>query len=193
MTTPEKVLIENNYFRTAGTAILIEGDVDHWYESGANQDLTIRNNVFEDCLSSGSETGGKWEWGEAIITITPSYQPQNETCLPYHTNIRIENNLFKTFDIPLLRARSIGNLVFSGNKIEHTRTYKPFAWQRAAFWLDGCREVLIKDNSYDAFYEGDTIWTEHMQPSDLKMDEARKFRSIPAPEEKQAKLIKDKK
>jgi hypothetical protein len=41
VTTPEKVIIENNYFRTAGTAILIEGDMDTWFESGSNTDVTI--------------------------------------------------------------------------------------------------------------------------------------------------------
>jgi hypothetical protein len=181
VTTPEKVLIENNYFRTAGTAILIEGDVDYWYESGANRDVTIRNNIFEDCLSSGSQTGGKWEWGEAIITITPSCKPQNASSLPYHQNIRIEKNTFKTFDIPLVRARSVGGLTFRNNTIERTHTYEPFAWQQAAFWLDGCHDVLISDNSYDSDYQGTTIWTEHMQPADLKMQDTRNFQIIDCP------------
>ncbi|MFH1268636.1 MAG: hypothetical protein ABIK89_23165 [Planctomycetota bacterium] len=78
LTTPEKTVIEKNYFRTAGTAILIEGDTSFWYESGANTDVVVRNNVFEDCLTSGgSGPGIRGQWGNAIISITPSHLPQS--------------------------------------------------------------------------------------------------------------------
>jgi hypothetical protein len=146
VTTPKKVVIEDNYFRTAGTAILIEGDMDHSYESGANRDVTIRNNVFEDCLTSGSITGDRWELGEAIITITPSHRPQDERSVPYHQNIRIENNVIKTFDIPLVHARSVGGLTFKNNEIIRTYTFQPYAWQKSSFLLDGCRDVQISGN-----------------------------------------------
>ena len=175
VTTPEKVVIEKNLFRTAGTAILIEGDTDHWFESGANRNVLIRDNVFEDCLSSGSETGGKWEWGEAVITITPSHQPDSVASEPYHRNIRIEGNTFKTFDVPLVRARSVRGFTFKKNAIEHTPTYAPFAWQQAAFWFDGCREVAVRENRYDEAYGGRTIWTEHMAPVDLEVKDGRAF------------------
>ncbi len=175
VTTPEKVVIESNYFRTAGTAILIEGDTDHWFESGANRDVLIRDNVFEDCLTSGSETGGKWEWGEAIITITPSHQPDSVDSEPFHRNIRIEGNTFKTFDVPLVRARSVRGLAFRNNTVEHTQTYAPFAWQQAAFWFDGCREVAVRANRYADAYPGRAVWTEHMRPADLTVEDGRAF------------------
>lgn len=182
VTTPEKVVIEKNYFRTAGTAILLEGDTSYWFESGALEDMVIRDNVFEDCLTSGSETGNRWEWGEAIITVTPSHQPKSVDCEPYHRNIRIENNTFKTFDVPLVRARSVRGLAFRGNTIERTRSYTPFAWQKAAFWLDGCREVSIGGNTYGADYEGRAVWTEHMKPDDLALGDSRAFEVVPRPE-----------
>jgi len=149
VTTPEKVVIEDNYFQTAGTVILIKGDLDYWFESGANTDVSICNNVFEDCLSYGSISKDKWEWGEAIITIIPSHHPQNENSEPYHNNIRIVNNTFKTFDIPLVCARSVRGLTFSNNNVLRTYTYKPFTCQKFSFRLDGCRDVIITGNSID--------------------------------------------
>ncbi|MDR2706532.1 MAG: right-handed parallel beta-helix repeat-containing protein [Planctomycetaceae bacterium] len=167
ITTPQRVVIENNYFRSAGTAILIEGDVSYWYESGAVNDLTIRNNIFEDCFSSGFSG----DWGHAVITVHPSFQPQTDNTEAYHRNIRIENNTFKSFDYPILFARSVRNLIFANNKLSRTTTYKPFAVHKATFWLDGCREVLIKDNIWSEDFPGKNIKMFHMKQNDLKLED----------------------
>jgi hypothetical protein len=179
VTTPYKVVIENNYFRTAGTAILIEGDMDMWWESGANTDVSIRNNTFEDCLTSGCATGRRSEWGEAIITITPSHRPVNERTEPYHKNIRIEDNIFKTFDIPLIHARSVRGLTFNNNDVIRTYTFEPYAWQKSSFKLDGCREVTISGNRMPDDYSTRLIEIEHMKKSDLKVDDNQKFNIMP--------------
>lgn len=169
VTTPEDVVIENNYFRSAGTAILIEGDLDFWFESGANNNVQIRNNVFEDCLTSGNAHASRGEWGEAVITITPSHKPKTLEDCPYHKNIFIYNNVFKVFDTPLIRARSVGNLGFTDNVIEKTDTYKPYAWQKSTFLFDGCRKVEISNNRWDKKYEMREIYIEHMKKSDIKL------------------------
>lgn len=175
VTTPKEVIIEDNYFRTAGTAILIEGDFDYWYESGANTNVQIRNNVFDNCLTSGNKHGSRAEWGEAVITITPSHIPPTEDAEPYHKNIRIENNKFRVFDAPLVRAVSTGNLHFVRNKVIKTFDYKPYTWQRAAFLLDGCRQVRITDNLFDEKYITRDILIEHMRESDVRTDQKDGF------------------
>jgi hypothetical protein len=170
VTTPEKVTIEDNYFRSAGTAILIEGDMNYWFESGANRDVTIRNNVFEDCLTSGNITGSGLEWGEAIITITPSHRPQTDKDEPYHQNIHIENNVFKTFDTPLVHARSVRGLTFKNNEIIRTYSFKPDLWQKTSFLLDGCRDVVISGNKIDKDYTNRTVEAEHTKKADIKSE-----------------------
>jgi hypothetical protein len=175
VTTPKEVVIEHNYFRSAGTAILLEGDIDYWFEAGANNNVTIQNNIFEDCLTSGNTTGNRWEWGDAVITITPSHHPQNVTSEPYHKNIHIHDNVFKVFDAPLVRARSVRGLHFSNNEVIKTDTYTPFSWQKSAFLLDGCREVVIKDNKMDDQYTTRTILIEHMKKSDVKAERNQRF------------------
>ncbi|KAF5048952.1 Alpha-1,3-galactosidase B [anaerobic digester metagenome] len=176
VTTPKDVIIENNYFNTAGTAILIEGDIDHWFESGAVANVKIRNNIFENCLTSGNASGNRWEWGDAVITITPSHKPMDIHTEPYHKNIVIQNNLFKVFDAPLVRGRSVRNLQFIDNEIVKTETYKPYSWQKSAFLLDGCKEVLIRNNQIDEKYITRDILIEHMRKSDVKVDNGQKMK-----------------
>lgn len=167
VTTPKNVIIENNYFRTAGTAILMEGDFDYWFESGANNNVQIRNNIFDNCLTSGNKNGSRSEWGEAVITITPSYIPKKQNDEPYHKNIFIKNNVFKVFDAPLVRAVSTRNLQFLNNKIIKTYDYNPYTWQKSAFLLDGCRDVKVMNNIIDLNYTTRVIQIEHMKKSDV--------------------------
>ncbi|WP_279120659.1 right-handed parallel beta-helix repeat-containing protein [Bacteroides acidifaciens] len=160
VTTPGKVTIENNYFRTAGAAILIEGDVDYWYESGSCKDVRIQNNVFEDCFTSGHE------WGEAVITVTPSYRPNSDHTLCYHENIRIEGNTFRHYDYALLYARAVRGLTFAGNVVERSYNYAPF-YRETMFYLDGCKQADISGNRYGKDVLGMNIVTEHMKPEDI--------------------------
>ncbi|MCL1919976.1 MAG: right-handed parallel beta-helix repeat-containing protein [Kiritimatiellaeota bacterium] len=168
VSTPRRAVIENNYFRTAGAAILVEGDVNYWYESGAVNDLVIRNNVFEDCFSSGYAG----DWGHAVITIHPSFQPKSDADEAYHRNIRIENNVFKSFDYPILFARSVRNLTFTGNTLSKTTTFPPFAQNKTTFVLDGCREVRLEANTYGADVLGKNVRTANMKPGDLDIKDA---------------------
>jgi hypothetical protein len=163
ISTPLRAVVENNYFRSTGAAILVEGDVNYWYESGAVGNLLIRNNVFEDCFSSGYAG----DWGHAVITIHPSFRPQSENDEAYHRNIRIENNTFKSFDYPILFARSVRGLSFTGNTLSRTTTYPPFAQNKTTFVFDGCREVRIADNTYGDDVLGKNIKAEHMKTDDI--------------------------
>ena len=167
VTTPAKVLIENNYFRSAGAAILIEGDTDLWFESGAVCDVTIRNNLFEDCYTSGNNIiDGPWGWGEAVISVSPSFRPQDADAKAYHRNIRIEGNTFRHFDYAVLFARSVEGLEFSRNRLERTRTFEPF-YRPYNLFLDGCRKVRIEHNSFGPDFPGHNIGIGHMRPSEI--------------------------
>lgn len=173
VTTPRRVVIENNYFNTAGAAILIEGDLDHWFEPGSHTDLTIRNNRFVNCCTSGCETGDRWEWGEAPITISPSFRPDSPDSPSYHRNITICDNTFECFDAPVLFARSVENLRFERNRLKPTFDYEPFLWQRSTLRLDGCRRVTVRDNRVAKDFPARTIELHHMRRSDLAVSDNR--------------------
>ena len=173
VTTPRRVVIENNYFNTAGAAILIEGDLDHWFESGSHTDLTIRNNRFVNSCTSGCETGDRWEWGEAPITISPSFRPDSPDSPAYHRNITICDNTFECFDAPVLFARSVENLRFERNRLKPTFDYEPFLWQRSTLRLDGCRRVTVRGNRVAKDFPARTIELHHMRRSDLTVTDNR--------------------
>ena len=167
LTTCGDIKVHDNKFRSAGAAILIEGDTDFWFESGPVSSIDIYNNVFADCATSVRDHITHWGWGEAVITVTPSHRPDDETSKAYHSGIRIRNNVFEAFDLPLVFARSVDGLEFLNNKITHSENYKPIMWHRNAMTLDGCRNVVIKGNSCDPFFKLGETHCEHMRADDV--------------------------
>jgi hypothetical protein len=174
LSTPRRAVIEDNLFRTAGSAILIEGDIKDWFEAGGVTDLLIRRNVFEDCLSSAEP--GIWNWGEAVICITPSHQPASADTEPYHRNIRIEDNIFRFYDYPLLYARSVRGLKFRNNRIIRTNTW-PQHGRKVNFYLDGCREVEISGNAFDPGFPGRNVEMHHMVSGDLSVGQDQNLKT----------------
>ncbi|HKO80627.1 MAG TPA: right-handed parallel beta-helix repeat-containing protein [Chitinophagaceae bacterium] len=140
LTTRRKVIIENNtFYRTGMHAILIANDASSWYESGAVQDVTIRNNIFEECGYNSSP-------GNYIINIAP----ENHELAPgktVHKNIKIEKNIFKVYDYPLLSARSTEGLLFKNNTIIQTDFMNP-GEKRPALYLTACKGVRIEKNDF---------------------------------------------
>ena len=141
ITTRRKVLIENNvYYRTGMHAILIADDASGWYESGSVMDVTIRNNQFIECGYNSFPDN-------YIIKI----DPQAHQLIPgyyVHKNIRIENNLFKVYDFPVLSAKSVNGLLFAGNTIEKSDFMKA-GNKRPAILLFSCAGVKISDNKFE--------------------------------------------
>ena len=165
----------HNYFRSAGAAVLIEGDTELWFESGAVGNVVIRDNLFEDCYTSGNNLiDAPWGWGEGVISISPSFRPADETTPAYHRNIRIKRNTFRHFDYAVLFARSVEGLTFSRNTLERTRTFKPF-YRPWNLCLDGCRKVRIGRNRLSPDFPGRNIRIDHMRASEIIQPGARTF------------------
>lgn len=157
-TTPRKVVISNNYFEKTGmSAILIESDAADWFESGPVQDVTIQNNVFNDCGYNGGPA-------HAVIAIHPSNSLIDEN-YPVHENVRIQNNKFNTFGNPLLYAKSTGGLEFIDNealitypvphnyKMMRTR-YRDLsggAQLHQPFVIIGCKNPQISSNKLEGY------------------------------------------
>lgn len=138
--TPKKTLVENNAFRgVAGAAILIAGDAQGWFESGACEDVLVRNNLFEDNLTS------RFQFTNAVISIYPTVrdlEAQKKFC---HRDIRIENNEFVTFDAPLLFALSAEKLRFENNRVRFHEKFR--GWGEKPFQFVRCADVSIRGNA----------------------------------------------
>lgn len=141
--TPRRVVCESNLFdHTHGTAILLCGDCNGWYETGACKDVTIRNNTFVNALTS------IYQFTNAIISIYPEIPDLDKQERLFHSGIVIEDNLFETFDHPLLYAKSTDGITFRNNKVTYNTKYEPFHWNTHLFFFEKVRNVTIEGNHF---------------------------------------------
>ena len=142
VSTPKPVVIAENVFESSGSAILVAGDSNYWFESGACRDVRIDNNVFTAaCLSS------MYQFCEGVISICPVV-PKPETDKPYHSHIAIRGNTFDAPDVPVLYAFSCEDLIFEENRIFKAYAGKRWHPGRAMMNLEYCRDVRIGKNSW---------------------------------------------
>ncbi|PCI31562.1 MAG: alpha-1,3-galactosidase B [Flavobacteriaceae bacterium] len=163
ISTPGKVIIENNIFETSGSAILIAGDANYWYESGSVKDITIKNNEFRSPCNSSS-----YQFCKAIISIYPEI-PNADPLRPYHKNITIENNSFKPSDYPILYAKSVDGLKFNDNTITRSFDFEPWHSQKHNFLFDACKHVEISGNKIGKDVLGKNILLKNMSIHELKL------------------------
>ena len=163
ISTPGKVVIENNIFESSGAAILIAGDANAWYESGAVTDVLIQKNIFLDpCMTS------MYQFCEGIISIYPEI-PKPQANKPFHKNIRIIGNEFHPFDYPVLYAKSVEGLTFSDNTLIRSNKFTPFHSRKAGITLDACSKIIISGNMAQGDVLGKTVQLENMPTSSLKL------------------------
>ena len=146
--TPKRTVVEDNLFdHTSGTAILLCGDCNGWYETGACRDVLIRRNRFINSLTC------MFQFTNAVISIYPEIPNLNGQKEYFHGGkkhaIRIVNNEFETFDHPLLYAKSIDGLLWKNNKISHNEDYAPFHWNNSSILLERATNVKIDNTFYD--------------------------------------------
>ncbi|MBK7651842.1 MAG: right-handed parallel beta-helix repeat-containing protein [Flammeovirgaceae bacterium] len=163
ISTSGKVVIENNIFETSGSAILIAGDANYWYESGAVKNITIKNNEFRSPCNSSS-----YQFCNAVISIYPEI-PNADSINPYHKNIKIENNSFNPSDYPILYAKSVDGLSFKNNTITRSFDYEPWHSQKYNFLLEACKNVEISGNKIGQNVLGKNILLKAMLLHELKL------------------------
>ena len=155
--TPLKTVVERNTFdHTSGTAILLCGDCNGWFETGACRDVTIRENTFINSLTN------LFQFTEAVISIYPEI-PNLEAQQKYfhggegNPGVLIENNRFETFDRPIVFAKSIDGLTFRGNTIVQNDDFPAFHSNKHRFRLLRSKNVVIENND---FSDGDASVSE---------------------------------
>ena len=133
--SPRRTLCERNTFdHTSGSAILLCGDCNGWYESGAVGDLVIRRNRFVNALTS------LYQFTEGVISIYPVI-PSPRTAAGYFHGGRpgaicITDNEFDQFESTLLYAKSVDGLLFRDNVIRRNADFAPLR--------PGCRPVVLE-------------------------------------------------
>lgn len=124
--TPRKTIVKDNqFYYTSGSAILLCGDCNGWFETGACREIHITGNTFTNALTS------MYQFTNGVISICPeipglSRQQQYFHGVPGKRALVIENNIFNLYDRQALYAKSVTGLVFRKNKIIYNTEYKPF-------------------------------------------------------------------
>ena len=150
--TPEKVVVEHNLFdHTSGTAILLCGDCNGWFETGACRKVIIRNNHFINALTS------MFQFTNAIISIYPEIPTLKAQKKYFHggkgQGVVIDNNTFETFDAPIVYAKSIDGLVFKNNKVIQNKDFKPFHWNQHRFLFERVINAKFKNNDFSTGFD----------------------------------------
>lgn len=172
ISVPSKVLVENNIFESSGSAILIAGDANQWFESGAVRDVLIQGNEFRSsCMTS------MYQFCQAIISIEPEI-PQADARYPFHSNIRIQGNTFHPYDYPILYAKSVDGLTFSDNKIIRSYDFEPFHRRKEGITLDKCQNVSIVGNIIEGDVLGRNIKLESTLRKDVKLGRGEFFQFL---------------
>jgi len=146
--TPRRTVIEQNLFdHTSGTAILLCGDCNGWFETGACREVEIRANIFQNALTN------QFQFTNAIISIYPEIPNLKDQKKYFHGGkpdaILIEENVFKTFDHPLVYAKSIDGLTFRKNMVETNQDFPAFHWNTYSFLFERAVNVKIEENQSD--------------------------------------------
>lgn len=146
--TPKRTIVEDNLFdHTSGAAILLCGDCNGWYETGACRDVLIRRNRFVNSLTC------MFQFTNAVISIYPEIPALSEQKAYFHGGkknaICIVNNEFETFDNPLLYAKSVDGLQWKNNTIRQNTDYQPFHWNNSNVLLERVTNVNIENALHD--------------------------------------------
>lgn len=146
--TPRPTVVERNLFdHTSGTAILLCGDCNGWFETGACRDVVIRDNKFVNALTN------MFQFTNAVISIYPEIPDLQNQQKYFHSNIVIENNTFDTFDAPILYAKSVDGLIFRNNTIKQNHDYLAFHWNTHRFFFQRVKNAQLENNDFDGGFD----------------------------------------
>ncbi len=137
LSSPKKTVIKNNFFSTEMEALLIPVESGHWYESGNGSNITIENNIFQDCNHSGYNRG--------VIRFVTDDDNENIA----FNNIKIRGNTFNHFDNLVLEIANTNNLEFSNNTISRSMTFPKLFNQNYAITVKSSKNIQFNDNIYE--------------------------------------------
>ena len=138
ISTRGKVLMEENFFQSAGAAVQTAGAIGFWNESGPVHDLTLRKNTFDHCAYNAPK------WGAAVLELKPNLKRPALRHTPYHRKILIDENTFLCAHDKVLDLALVSDLTFKNNKLSR---------DDGAEWGDWLNEsqsdgLVVEDNLF---------------------------------------------
>lgn len=114
-TTGNRAVIRKNYFHVPGAAVLIAGDANFWFESGAAGEVFVEDNIFDQCAYIT-------EWGKAPIQVEPNTENFEEN-RAYHGRLEVRNNRFYVSDERLFNGMNLRKLVWENNIVKKEEVF----------------------------------------------------------------------
>ena len=137
----KRMLIEDNVFRTPGSALLLEGDGRYWFEQAGVRDVIVRNNTFDNCNFG--------IWNKGTIGCGAGIEREHYSRSFYNRNLLIENNRFLIHRAPVLYLYSVDGVTFRGNTVRASDEKYPctvdLGDRDALFQLIDCKNVNIEN------------------------------------------------
>ena len=149
--TPGKSIISNNRFYSTMQGIRNWGEMIWFYESGNVNDVLISGNEFIDLCRVGM--------GLPVILIHPQIKgvAAGGGSGFYNRNIKIVNNVIKTFDRGILYAFTVDGLTFENNTIIRSETFKPLSPDLPVIKIENCKNINISNNHYNGTPRADIV------------------------------------
>ncbi|MFI3325566.1 MAG: hypothetical protein R3Y35_05265 [Clostridia bacterium] len=113
LTSAKNILIENNKIDCEGAAFKISADMTGWYESGATNNVVIKNNIIK--------RSNMLTWGKAIFDIDPEMEVFEDNKY-FHDTILVQNNKIELCANPLVYGKSFKTLIFENNEFYTAET-----------------------------------------------------------------------
>ena len=98
----------------------------------------VRGNVFRNCITSYGSHGFSF----GIISVCPTVHNIDAQIRRYHGNVSIEDNVFETFNVPLLYAFSTDGLIWRRNRIARNNGYEGV--EKPPFIVKKCENLEIE-------------------------------------------------
>jgi hypothetical protein len=94
-----------------------------------------------------------FQFTNAVISIYPEIPNLKAQQKYFHggkgtKGVVITDNVFETFDAPIVYAKSIDGLTFKNNTIIQNNDFKPFHWNKHRFLFERAINVKIKNNEF---------------------------------------------
>lgn len=159
--TPHKIIIEDNYFSSDMASIGLRGETFKWYESGAVEDVIIRNNTFVDCAHGGTD--------HPVLWVSPNLDRKFDQTEIYDRNILFENNTIETFNNRIVWADRLDNLTFKNNTIKYIKTSKNQNTKAPLFDIINSKNICITGNKIEGFINVDFVKTDKSSKKTLKV------------------------
>ena len=159
--TPLKIVIEDNYFSSDMASIGLRGETFKWYESGAVEDVIIKNNHFVDCSHGGTD--------HPLLWVSPNINREFDQTEIYDRNIIFENNTIETFNNRIVWADRLDNLIFRNNTIKFVKTTKTLYPEAPVFDFINSKNINLCDNTIEGFKNVNYIKADKKSQKTLKV------------------------